>query len=114
MSILASTEGELYVVASPSWQSEGGDDPRDDPGDNPGDDRGEDSGEDPDTSWGQDPVEGEGGDVEVGFRLSGGGLEPGSDELDMHSIKLLGAGAFPEQGQTTNNDKLQTTTNYKQ
>ena len=68
MSILASTEGELDVVTSPSWQSEGGDDPRDDPGDNPGDDRGEDSGEDPDTSWGQDPVEGEGGDVGVGFR----------------------------------------------
>ena len=112
MSILASTEGELDVVTSPSWQSEGGDDPRDDPGNHPGDDRGDDpgenSGEDPDTSWGQDPVEGEGGDVEVGFRLSGGGLEPGSDELDMHSIKLLGAGAFPEQGQTTNNDKLQT------
>ena len=77
MSKLASSKGELYVVASPSWQSEGGDDPRVDPGNHPGDDRGDDpgekSGEDPDTSWGQDPVEGEGGDVEVGFRLSGGG-----------------------------------------
>ena len=97
--ILASTEGELGGATSTSWRSEDGEE-EDDPAGDPG------------IRWG-DPAEGGGSVPGLGFRLAGGGLGSGSDELDMHSIKLLGAGAFPEQGQTTNNDKLQTMTNDK-
>ena len=72
--ILASTEGELGGVTSTSWRSEDGEE-EDDPAGDPG------------IRWGN-PAEGGGSVPGLGFRLAGGGLGSGSDELDMHSIKL--------------------------
>ena len=72
--ILASTEGELGGVTSTSWRSEDGEE-EDDPAGDPG------------IRWG-DPAEGGGSVPGLGFRLAGGGLGSGSDELDMHSITL--------------------------
>ena len=67
--ILASTEGELGGVTSTSWRSEDGEE-ADDPAGDPG------------IGWGGGSGPG------LGFRLAGGGLGSGSDELDMHSITL--------------------------
>ena len=72
--ILASTEGELGGATSTSWRSEDGEE-EDDPAGDPG------------IRWGN-PAEGGGSVPGLGFRLAGGGLGSGSDELDMHSITL--------------------------
>ena len=61
-------------VTSTSWRSEDGEE-EDDPAGDPG------------IRWG-DPTEGGGSVPGLGFRLAGGGLCSGSDELDMHSITL--------------------------